>query len=259
MFRHSKIPLGIFEAPRLRNMLKYCQFNSVIIFDLDNTVIESTQALCSDQWFVGLLKYAATMITDEAEVRTLVLSIYHAAQHYAKMQKVEKNTLKIINALQAIGLPVIALTARSTSIAEPTLRQLKDIDLAFSKNLYPKSLAIHNNENKSSTYRDGIIFCDGCNKGAILINFFKQIGFRPLHIVMVDDQLKNLNTVQSFLEPSGIPFAGLRYAFLDLKTQQVDLLAANQQLQTIIEMLPIEAQEAAYKLQLIDSKSSLKP
>ncbi len=44
----------ILDSLSMRTILKHVSFDSVLLFDLDNTVIESQSELGSDQWFVQL-------------------------------------------------------------------------------------------------------------------------------------------------------------------------------------------------------------
>lgn len=225
------------ETPTLKSALNKIQYDTWIFFDLDNTVMESTLDLGGDQWFTHLMKYIPKC--DQHYVFTL----YYALQTHVRMQLAEPKTALIINALQDVGLPVFALTARDTSILHPTIKQLNDIGIDFSKNQRLSS--------QDSRYSSGIICCCGQNKGESLTRFLNSGAHQPRHIIMFDDKGYHLEHIQKAVTPLNIHFSGLRYGFLDAKITAFDMNKANEQLAYIKERLPLDAQIALDKLKLV--------
>ena len=121
---------NIQEIKYFREMLAHCTYNSSIVLDLDNTILEPTEELGSDQWFEELRHYISSK-DNSVNVNELALTLYYAIQQHVHAQATEQNIKKIINALQYIGLPVIGLTARGAPILDATVRQLVEIALIF--------------------------------------------------------------------------------------------------------------------------------
>ena len=225
------------EISNVKFALKNIQYDTWIFFDLDNTVMESVLELGGDQWFTHLMRHVPAD-------QQAVLSLYYAVQAHVRTQAVEPEIVMIIKALQAIGLPVFALTARGPTILQSTIRQLGDIGIDFSN---------HGMELPHS----GIICCNGQNKGDALAQFLNQFTQRPRHLVMFDDKHPHLLHVQRAAESLNINYSGFRYGFLDEKVSQFDITKAGYQLAHIQDRLPLDVQAAISRLQLVPDNSQV--
>lgn len=234
------------ELKTINEVSAYCTDNSTIIFDLDNVIIEPTQELGSDQWFSKLLHYACEIILDTPDAITTTLTIYHAIQHHIEMQLVEREVSDLIKELHAKSIPFIGLTARGYPIMERTLAQLNKLDIHFSKLATTKSFEFTINEKSPPIiYKDGIIFCNGNDKGLCLAKFFKMIEYTPKHVVMIDDKESHLASVSTSMP---CDFIGLRYGYLDNKVRTIDMRKAASQLTELESQLTPETKAAITKL-----------
>lgn len=206
------------EIKSLHEALKSISFDTWVVLDLDNTVMESMLEVGGDQWFSSIFKH----IIGNGYSKEIAIDIYHEVQAYIKMKSVEPEIVKVIRALQDIGIPVIALTARNYDIRHSTIRQLNEIGINFNNSgiVKPEGLA----------FSKGIIFCDGKNKGEALRDFLIKSQIRPKHITMLDDKGSYLEQVERILEGSRIRFDGLRYGFLDHKVTGFNVELARVQL-----------------------------
>ncbi len=177
-------------------------------FDIDNTLIQSAEALGSDQWFMKLLEFAYDN-SPSKETEALVIAIYHALhQYHTTVELVETVTAPMIKKLQAKNTPLIGLTARGRELSDTTVNQLKSVDIEFKLNKTPKSsfgLTVKGVEN-AALYHHGIIFCGGSSKGDCLQAFFEAIDWQPANVVMIDDKLKHLKAIESTIKPKGSQF-----------------------------------------------------
>jgi hypothetical protein len=226
---------AIKESSVFREVLKLIQYNSWLVLDLDNTVMEPRCELGSDQWFVELNKHACQLMPNNKEdAIALSVALYHEVQHHLKVKAIELNAIKMIKYVQAIGIPVIALTARGNVLKKTTKRQLQEIDINFDK----------------------IIFCEGKNKGDCLKAYLKMQEQLPSHIVMVDDKRKHLEHVMHAIESLEIPFNGIRYGFLDDKVNQFNFASTHIQLEKIKHKLPSSTKMIIEKFQLTSNVCS---
>lgn len=221
---------SIFEHNQIKNFLQYCHYNSFIVLDLDNTIVEPSQELGSDQWFEKLLDQACK-ISPGHETVELIVKLYHAVQHHTILQPVENKVVFLIKALQDIGIPVIALSSRGTPIITPTLVQLNRLGIHFNRQWGQLTLNFTENGIQSAAiFKSGIIFCNGYDKGKCLNTFFSAIKFYPKNVLMIDDKEKHLRSVEKMINAYSGKFAGVRYGFLDEKVTKINMENADIQL-----------------------------
>lgn len=252
---------SIQQTHYVREILKYTRFNSLLLFDLDNTLIEAKTALGSDQWFTKLYYEASCTIDNRALAFEMTIAIYHAIQDFIKAQQVEQVSIDLIKAFQDIGLPVIAITARDINMEETTLRQLQDNHLDFTKggSFYTFKHVLGTPENSLNTafFSNGILYCDGKNKGKCLDAFLNNNAIHPRHIIMIDDKLKHLEHVGEIAGTKNIDFHGFRYGFLDSKVQSLDWHETKIQLTLIKEKLHVNVHPYLEALNLLVSQEHL--
>jgi hypothetical protein len=199
----------------IKAILGHISFNTTLLFDLDNTVHEPLLELGSDQWFEYMINLAVNNIDDKEQAVTLAVAVYYSIQDIVKARAIEQTTVNIIKALQDIGVPIIAITARGKALQSSATRQLKDNEIDFSRNA-PKGIenmdfCLESGESKSGNpyYQDGIIYCSGNNKGKCLSAFLGETNTKINHVVMADDKEKHLNSVKEAVEASGARFTGI--------------------------------------------------
>ena len=229
-------------------VLDVISFDTWLVLDLDNTVMEPIDALGGDQWFYSLMKFCSQPGVNKDVLFISAITLYNAVQEHIKIKPVEVQTAYLIRALQDIGIPVIALTARSVCIKNETNRQLADIGIDFE--IDPIIVRKHTRAKLKHMYHEGIIYCDGKNKGEALGHFFKSCRITPQHVVMLDDKQSHLENVAFVMKQMKIRFHGLRYSFLDDQLHQFDHQAANKQLRSLKERLPHQARESIKHLGL---------
>ena len=229
--------------------LNVISFDTWLVLDLDNTVMEPKDALGGDQWFYSLMKFCSQPDVDKDVLFISAITLYNAVQKYIKTKPVEEKTAYLIRALQDVGIPVIALTARSSSIKHETQCQLDDIGINFQ--IDPLLVNRHNRFRLGHKYYKGVIYCNGKNKGEALGHFFTTCRIRPQHVVMLDDKQSHLENVASVMNYMRIPFHGQRYSFLDDQLDLFDSKAANRELRSLKDYLPLLAQESIKQLGLL--------
>lgn len=247
----------ISESFAFRDILPLIHHDSWIFLDLDNTVIESRSEVGGDQWFTCMIQMACETLLDSDTACRYVIDIYHSIQHIVRAQAVEAEAVFLIRALQDIGLPVVALTARDYCLLAPTVRQLNEAGIRFFESYYyfmgdnfdPECPVSLTQDNKT-ILDHGIIFCAGQNKGKCLQAFFEFLGRQPAHLVMVDDKLRHLETVQTLALQLQIPFNGLRYGYLDEKVASIDMQRAHLSLTRLRPHLSGPANHAIDQLKL---------
>lgn len=206
---------AIVEIKTMNELTKYVDNNTLLIFDLDNTVVAPNQTLGSDQWYeYNVKKYEAQGLDKNAAVdRSLV--DWTRVQKITKIKPVEDITPGIILKLQNSGIKTMGLTARPEDLAEATVRQLSSIGVNLGRNPVT-NIDILDPSNGNFLFQYGIIFLGPKHtKGEVLVEFMKLQNLTPKKIVFVDDKAKHVKSVEKELTKLSIPYIGLRYGAAD--------------------------------------------
>ena len=203
--------------------------DTLLIYDIDNTVFEPTGNYGSDQWFYYLNKVYRMdgLSAEDAEEKALML--WNKTQHLITVMPVEKGIPGLIKEQQQSGIKVIAMTARTKEIAAITFDQLKSIDVSFQQSSVLKDDIILI-EMKSSPllksdllFQDGVLFVGEKNgKGDALLMLLEKLKYPPANVVFVDDRMKHLIGTEKALGTISVPFQGFRYGGADEKVKAFD-------------------------------------
>ncbi|HBR70675.1 TPA: hypothetical protein DIC20_01165 [Candidatus Dependentiae bacterium] len=212
----------IVEIENMIDALKYFETekNILVVFDIDNTIAESTKPEGGDQWFYAAMQHFKNQGFNSQEAYDKVIPLYVEFNKKNGIKLVENKVVTTIQDLQNNNISVIALTARSKSIIKTTINQLKKLDVDFSKGSIAQKNVSFDKFSIPASFKSGIIFCGDNNKGKILKGFLKQTHLKPKKIIFLDDKRNCLSQVESTLKKDPIKFIGLRYGFLDKKVQK---------------------------------------
>lgn len=176
---------------------KWVTPDTLVLFDLDNTVFECEDIIAHANFYHDVMK-------KRPEDSRKVLKKIWAAIKRSDVRLVEPITPQVIRDLQDRGIAVMALTSRDMELTEATLRQVKSLGIDFSKTSPTR---------KSKYFHHGILFADkNFPKGPALLAYLEGTGVKPKRIILVDDLKKNLESVGN-----SIGAIGLHYPLVDNK------------------------------------------
>jgi Protein of unknown function (DUF2608) len=219
----------IAHIPEMRAILSGLSYDSIVVWDMDNTILKSRHELGSDQWFGALVGIAKTKHGAQFEF-DLLITTYNQVQAFTELVEIEEKTIKIIERLHRIGIPQILLTARNGELFEVTMRQLDSCGIYFNPS--------------------HMIFCDGQDKGLCLENFLSNLVCPIPHIVMIDDKKYNVESVRDAAIRMNARFNGFVYEFLNAEVQSFDVQHANFQLSFVMHLLDETAKRFVESLDL---------
>lgn len=203
----------IVETFHFDEIKKYLEPDTLVILDIDNTLITPIQEVGSDQWFshrrdwYGLQGYSADQALEMA------LAEWEAVQNITRVMTPEPITSQVVRDLQD-RFTVMGLSTRGLALATRTVYQLKDVGIDLSTDsLSGDDIPLLNP--KAILFRKGILFTSGTHKGKALLKLLEQVNYTPRRIVFVNDKATNLREVEVACEERQIPFIGLRYGYLD--------------------------------------------
>ena len=235
----------ILESDNLAEVYKYLDKDTLVIFDIDNTIAEVSMGI--EPWIWYKTKDLVKKGLSWEEAFHLVLSIYFLLTKYTTLIPLD-NSPVIVNDLQQKGYRVIALTNRSIPVVDRTIKRLGALGIDFSKNsLYSKVLEL--NLGYVGVYSKGIIFTGSNDKGEQLFLFLKKINYTPKKIIMFDDKIKNIKSVEKAAKKHNVEYVGIRFSLNDQKKKDFDPKVAEKTVyelkiklgfEPLIPVLPVE-------------------
>lgn len=285
MTRSKLLRREIVESTELKEILQHCSYDTLGTFDLDNTLVHIAERddesreqhdVGSDQWFFMLLTRAKDAGLGEHEALDLVLELNRQVQQVVQVKPVEEEmTPLILRRLQDVGLPLMGLTARGPDLSEITERQLNSAGVRFNKNL--EELGIELDEKggvdlpivlgdqdppRHVRYQNGLIYCDGADKGKCLNALFEHIKLQreireaahpeerhretKYSVVMVDDKKHNLEKMLAASNAGGYAFTGIRYGATDRHVETYDLSDSLEKTAQFVHAHKMQLPEKAY-------------
>lgn len=202
----------------MKEVLREADGNTLVIFDIDNTLIEPFGQLGSDQWYYFLeRKYREIDLLTEDQAYAKAMFVWNRTQEIIQVKAVEADTPDLIKDLQTRGIKTLGLTARTLDVADETLKQLKSVGIQLSNQpVYSSDLDIVSDD--LARYTRGVLFVgDRNNKGKVLLEFLRRIGLTPARVIFVDDKMKHVKNVEVALQPLPVEYFGFRYGSTDKK------------------------------------------
>lgn len=224
LFYYSSHLLGItFETSKLEDLLPYITPDTLVIFDLDNTLIESTQHLGSPQWGNHIKSKLMAKGSSEQEAEELANKFWTFTHQFITVKLVDPFSVKIIEKIKQI-CPTIALTARTPTEEMYTLKQLNSLEILLK---HPaKEDRINLPTLYPSLFHKGILFSGFNPKGNTLKTYLQTFNFKPKQIIFVDDVWHHVNGVEKVVEQLGMKYVGVRFSAADERVKSFDPIIA---------------------------------
>lgn len=212
----------IVETNTFSDVKKYLEDDVLIILDIDNTLIEPTQGLGSDQWAWSRVKALSAKGVPEPEAFAQTMEEWREIHARTGVRSLESMTPEIIQDLQAKGYPMMALTTRAPEDAAITSRELHEVGIDLART----SVLDHSLElslKRKAQFKEGILFISLDNKkGVALKEFLNKIGYHPKKLIFVDDKLSHIKDVEAACDSLDINYVGIRYAAADEHVKAFD-------------------------------------
>jgi hypothetical protein len=202
---------------------------SVVIFDIDNTILRPIQTLGSDQWYGYRVQTHLDAGLELNQAISKAVREWTSVQMKTQVQLTESNIPEIFAWLRQLGVPVLGLTARPLELIEKSIQQLASVQVRFDNNAI-RGGTINVRAPDPARFDRGILFVGPKNnKGSVLRDFLSQIAFSPRKIAFLDDKEKHIVNVEKALEGSGIEYSGFRYGRMDAWVKSFDAALAEKQ------------------------------
>ncbi|MBS0604180.1 MAG: DUF2608 domain-containing protein [Verrucomicrobia bacterium] len=205
------------ETNDFAHAFTYLEEDTLYVFDLDNTIIETAQHLGSDQWVTYKLDHLTKQGLSLDDALNHVIPCWLEVQNRTEMKLVDPAIPDLLYKMQKKHVTMIGLTKRPPQLANRTLEQLKPLNVDFSKTAHMQEEVVFE-DLKGTAFKQGIIFvAQGIDKGPSLLAYLKKLKKMPKRIVVIDDKMSHVKNIASAVEPLGINFVGIRYGKADEK------------------------------------------
>ncbi|MCH9610475.1 MAG: hypothetical protein S4CHLAM81_01190 [Chlamydiales bacterium] len=208
----------IIEVKHFSELPHYVNSETLVILDIDNTLLMPTQELGSDQWFRYRLDSYRKEGKTYPQALELALPEWEAVQNITDVAVVEMETPTIIEKLQEKNIPVIGLSTRGLALAMRTVQQLDSVGINLQVTA-PSKEEIPLLNPHAILFRKGILFTAGTHKGKGLQKLLAKLDYKPKRILFINDKRGNLRQLEEGVNELKIPFTGLRYGYLDDKVR----------------------------------------
>ena len=224
-----KAQAEVIETNSYKDVLKYITADTLVVTDLDNTVIEPVQTLGSDQWGEAMGKKLLAAGFQKPQAVEMHVSMFALIQQYTKVKTVETDTANIIDELKKSKIPVLGLTARPVYIADRTIDLLKSVNLNLTGLEEVADIMKLDQNPNEIVYKSGVVFVGPMNnKGLVLKSIVDQLKNSHFkRIIFVDDKSHHTVNVDKAFENSGIEVKSLRYGAADVRVQSYDAKLAD--------------------------------
>jgi orotate phosphoribosyltransferase len=207
----------IIETAHFHEILAHANENTLILLDIDDTILITPQMLGTDEWLKHQTQERKKAGIDPSLAFAQSLAEWEVIRHLTHMELVEPGTDAIIHSLQAQGFQVMGLTMQGVTLATRTAQQLKTHHLDLSLNApHPENHCLKINR-QNVFYVDGILYTGGVSKADAFFALCDKIGYTPQRILLIDDKASHLKDLEVAAEKKQIEFLGLRYAFSDAR------------------------------------------
>lgn len=210
----------ILETDSMMSILDYVQENTLVVADLDNTLIESQNQLGSSQWG----DYLGAIFTEPnrsfEEIDFLVAETWCKVQPLIKIQCVDPQTPQVVNQVQEQGIVFMGLTARRPCEIDYTHKQLVSAKIMLSNIIEESCLEASLDSRKGIIYHQGVVYCTPINKKSYALKLFLgKSKLYPKRIIFIDDKLSHVKDVGQLVEDLGIDYIGIRFSRADERVQ----------------------------------------
>lgn len=216
MTLHAALSSKILELDSFEDILKHVSHNTLVLCDIDNTLIEAQQHLGSVQWGD---RYAETLIasgTSLAEAELIINDLWFDMLPTIPMRLVDPQGPQVLTQMKAFGAVVIGLTARRPKEAALTHPQLERFGIQFSQPL-PAHIPLH----PQLHYENGIIFSGEFDKKSeALLKILHHFERPPQRILFIDDKLDNVIDLETAVTNLKIEYIGIRFSKADQRVRE---------------------------------------
>lgn len=200
----------IIQTNRIEEVLFHVDETTWVLFDIDNTLIETVTHAGRMEWFDHVVeKLMVEEGLDRSTADVLLYPKWVAIMELCRIQTPEEQTAHLVKLIQRKSEASLALTARPPTLAKLTLRHLDEVKIDFSHHT-PQAVSLETPH--PTHFENGVLFASMLNsKGALFRQFLEKSDKKPKKILFIDDARHHLEQMELELQKLGITFTGFHY------------------------------------------------
>lgn len=212
----------IIETHSFKEVPSYLTEDTLLVLDIDDTLLVPAQMLGCDEWFTLRLNLYLDNGMSMSSALDKSLAEWEAIRHLTRMEIVEPGTAELIQEMQAKGVHIIGLTTQGIALSHRTIEQLKANNIILSDTAPLKGFHYFEQKDLGVVYRKGVLFTSGTAKGKALFTLCDDFGYAPKRVVFINDKTSHLKDIEEESGKRGVEFIGLRYAYSDDRKARFD-------------------------------------
>lgn len=209
----------ITETNKFSDILKYADEETLVLLDVDNTLIEPISYVGGVAWFDYMMAKMKKRGIPEEDVIHKTSFLWVRLQQFVKVRTVEEAIPSVIKTLHKKNIKTMGLTARSFLVSRITDQQLKSVDISLQDNTICGKEIIFTDH---AGFYNGVLSIEPFgSKGERLLQFLKKIDYETKKVLFVDDLSSFVEDVGTTLSETSlskgkkIHFKGIRYGGAD--------------------------------------------
>jgi hypothetical protein len=184
--------------------------NTWMVFDIDNTLLSPTHMIGSHQWGDYLYEQYIAKGYFKSDAKKQQHKDFALVAPAVRPKLTETAVLALLKELRAQKVMTFTLTAREPEMRDVTMKQLRTVGL------------LNHNWN-------GFHFSGSTSKGEFLAKLIAGSARKPQRVIFIDDKDYNVESVEKFMQTTGIEFTAYRYGGVDHEVEAFDAEVADLQ------------------------------
>lgn len=237
----------LMETDRFAEILPLVDGATLVLIDLDNTLLEPELMLGSVNWCRYFRKKVESLDLDPGAQEKLVEAYWDFLQQIIPVRAVDPDAIGVIEQIKQEGVLIFGFTARSKREMGHTNRQLEALGVHFT----PFTAPIFEGTDSVSAFEQGIVYCGSSSKveGLIaLLNYLCQFDSCcvPETLLFVDDHEHHVLSLEPVATAFNLKYIGVHFTGADERCATFNPAVAEYQWQHLPVL--ISDQEAEEKL-----------
>lgn len=192
--------------------------NTLVIFDIDEVIIQTTDAILKPQHKPHFAKWEKELLNRTSEEEVVYLRSIIFQEQSIKL--VEDKILDTLNNLKSKKVNTIAITwiptgprGKIANFEDWGLGRLQKFNIDFRKfnNLKDHTFKEIPAKHGVPLTKNGVTFTAQASKGALLDAVLKHNKIKPNKVIFIDDKLSHLESVEEVCKNLNISFIGIHY------------------------------------------------
>lgn len=215
--------------------------NALVVFDIDYTLIVPNDLIlapCGEVYFQAFMKKLRAL-EEQGEVLGSKVSLK------SQVSLVDEKIIELLSILEQKKIKTIGLTAMPTgkfglisNAEEWRVKQLDSLGINFLWS-FPSidSITLNKFEGKKTqpVFKQGVLASAKYPKGQVLVEFLRQVQWKPSKVIFVDDRMEYIESVETELSKEQIPLISFHYTAATDRPCQLDKEVADFQLDYLMQ------------------------